>query len=250
MVPRAGVWGGVDRSVRSLIALFFPPRCGVCVMLLEADSGGGICPTCTAAMRHVPEPRCIQCGQPFPDSASAEHRCMRCLKDPPHFDRVRSVFVYEEPVQSAILDFKFHGRSGLRFFFSETLLTESDILSEAPRRLDAIVPVPLHRFKLIERGYNQTALLAEELSRAVGVRVERTGLRKVRRTPPQSSLPREERERSLRGAFQAERGRFDGRRILMVDDVMTTGATLSECARTLKAAGAARVEAVTVARAL
>lgn len=175
---------------------------------------------------------------------------MRCLKNPPHFDRVRSVFVYEEPVQSAILGFKFQGKSGMRSFFSEMLLTDREVFPAIRPVFDVIVPVPLHRFKLVERGYNQTALLAEELSRRTGVTVDRFGLRKVRRTPPQSSLPREKREHSLRGAFRAKAGNFEDRRVLMVDDVMTTGATLSECARVLKAAGAASVEAITIARAL
>lgn len=242
--------GWVSKMSHGFLHLAFPPRCWVCGDLMEEIRPIDVCGLCVVAMRRVPVPRCDQCGEPFPDSASEGHRCMRCLKNPPHFDRVRSVFVYEEPVQSAILGFKFHGKSGMQNFFSEMLLTDREVLPTTRPVFDVIVPVPLHRFKLVERGYNQTALLAEGLSRRTGIPIDRFGLKKVRRTPPQSTLQREKREHSLRGAFRAKAGNFEDRRILMVDDVMTTGATLSECARVLKAAGAVRVEAVTVARAL
>lgn len=152
------------------------------------------------------------------------------------------MFRYAFPVSELVQAYKFQARFGAGRYLAERL-----VMAAAGLQVDAMIPAPLHPHRLAARGFNQSVLLAEPVARALGAPLLRDAVRKLRRVAPQAGLTLEERQRNLRGAFAAQR-RFDGMRLLVIDDVMTSGTTLDELAGALKAAGAARVEALVVAR--
>jgi ComF family protein len=157
------------------------------------------------------------------------------------------VFRYDEPSKGLVLSFKHADRPGLARFFAPWMArAASDLLPGA----DLIVPVPMHRWRLLRRRYNQAALLAMGLSRHSGVRCIPDLLLRARHTASQGTMGREERERNVKGAIKPARSAalIEGKRVLLVDDVLTTGATLGECARVLRQSGAAGVDVVTLAR--
>lgn len=248
---------------RTLGDLWFPARCAVCSRLLDTKAdppaaeparspGDGVhmlCETCRDDLPRVGSSCCSRCGLPLPASGAAPHACGDCLASPPAFDRARSILRYAEPARSAILAYKHSGRRDLGRLFVSLLAMDESLCGDARPPYDVVVPVPLHPWKLWRRGFNQALSLAVGLGRRTRLPVDRDGLRKCRSTPAQSSLPREMRTRNLRRAFRPRRpGLFRGKKILLIDDVMTTGATLDACARALKDAGAERVEGLTVAR--
>lgn len=241
------------RSIaRSLADFCFPRRCVLCNALLDReliDAGGETCGSCTGSLKALPEHHCTRCAYPFETEGIGSHLCQECLTSDPPFDRAGSVWCYEEPVQSAILNFKFHGRTYLRSFFSKAMTRRLRERWEGGR-WDLIIPVPLHGSKLRKRGYNQALLIALDVARASRVPVSRSVLRKIRRTSAQSVLSRDERRTNVVSAFEvAEARAIHGKRVLLIDDVMTTGSTLRECAKTLKESGAERVDCLTLARA-
>lgn len=228
--------------------LLFPPQCVLCMNLLDGEKPGSACSLCASQLRHLGDTICPLCGVPFPDSSPGAHLCARCLDTPPDFDVARATVEYRPPIQEAIIDFKYKKRTYLLECLSR-LLMENPLLVGFDRSYDTILPVPMHPRKLRKRTYNQSVLLAARLSGKTGIPVDRMNLVKTRATPPQSFLAREDRMTNIRGAFSLRKpGRVEGKNILVVDDVMTTGTTLNECARVLKKAGAARVDAATVAR--
>ncbi len=179
------------------------------------------------------------------------HLCARCRAALPwHDDRDDAAFAYLDPVPALVHAFKYGGATHLAGTFA-------DILAEALRRktdaaaVDVVVPVPLHPLRRAERGYNQSELLAAALARAIGRRCDTTALLRKRNTEHQARLSGEERLKNLKGAFAVDRPeRIRGRVVLLVDDVATTGATLSACTEALQRAGAARIVPFTFARAL
>ncbi|GAB4484027.1 MAG: ComF family protein [Thermodesulfovibrionales bacterium] len=185
-------------------------------------------------------PRCRVCALPL--ASGFADTCSACLKNPPHFSRVAGYGLYEGVLAQAIHQFKFHGKRRLHKPLAHLLHA-----NELPHA-DCIVPVPLHITGLRGRGYNQALLLGRSLARFTGMPLYINVLRKTRRTAPQVGLSAKERKANLRGAFAAD-CIVAGKRILLVDDVMTTGATANECARTLKKAGAREVGVVVLARA-
>jgi ComF family protein len=166
--------------------------------------------------------------------------CGRCLRNPPAFDSTCALYDYVFPADVLVRAFKYHHRLSLARFFAEAVST----LPET----DVVVPMPLHPRRLSERGFNQALEIARPLARAAGLPLEQGGVVRKRHTPPQAGLDREDRLASPRGAFACHR-RFDGLRVMVIDDVMTTGASLDALARCLKVAGAAAVHNFVVARA-
>nr|WP_183634961.1 phosphoribosyltransferase family protein [Niveibacterium umoris] len=185
-----------------------------------------------------PQEACPVCAIDSPGAAV----CGRCLTRPPRFDATHAAFPYAFPVRELVHAFKFQARFGTgRFLASRLVGLASGI------QADCVVAAPLHPQRLASRGFNQSILLARPVAKALRVPLLRDAVSKARLVPPQAGLALEERRRNLRGVFVTRR-RFDGERVLVVDDVMTSGTTLDELAGALKAAGAARVEAVVVAR--
>jgi ComF family protein len=198
-------------------------------------------------LRRVEAPMCVRCGEPFSAAADAVIRCSNCAGRRWWLEQARAAYRAEGGVRECIHEFKYH-RQFHHLRLLAGWLEEGFDRFYAAEAWDGLVPVPLHPARRAERGFNQAEELARQLSRASGIPVCR-GLKRVRRTETQTRLRRSERIRNQEQAFALKRG-FDaaGRRLLIVDDVFTTGATVNACARILAQAGAARVCALTVAR--
>ena len=196
----------------------------------------------------VMEPFCTVCGTPFTGGAGGGHPCHACMKDPPHFDSARASLVYAGLIKEAVHLFKYgHVRAVKEFlggFIQETAIRWFG-------GSDVVAAVPLHYRRFRARGFNQSLFMAEYASLAVGARLSIDALARIRNTRPQVELGPAEREENVRGAFSVLSPReFEGASVLLVDDVYTTGATVKECSRVLKAAGANSVSVLTVARAV
>ncbi len=215
-----------------------PPRCLRCAM---PAGGGDLCEACRAALP-VNDPACPRCAMPLPVAAAM---CGACLARPPAFSMAATAWRYEAAITRLLPRFKFH-----RDLASGRVLGElaARQLQDWPgwAGVQRVLPVPLHRERLGRRGYNQALELARQLSAPHGLGVDAHVLHRIRATPPQTTLDAAARRRNLRGAFAAEP--LHGV-VLLVDDVITTGATLDEAARTLLRAGASEVRALAVARA-
>ena len=211
--------------------------CLLCAAVSERDI---LCRACAADLPRLPPERCPLCALPTPHGAI----CGRCLAHPPHYDATQSAFAYDFPLDRLVQSFKYGHRLALAGFLGRQL---ADLAAEM--NVDLIIPMPLHAKRLRERGFNQALELARPVARATGLPIDATGCQRIRHTPAQAALPWRERVKNIRGAFHCSTD-FSGKRLLLVDDVMTTGASIDECARTLKLHGAARVSALVVARAL
>ena len=241
-----------DRLARAgarALDLLYPPRCVFCAALIPAARADGlICAACRDRLVFAASPLCPRCGQPAGPSATSDRLCPRCRNERRYFRQARSILRYEEGVDRLVLDFKFRDHTHLRRFFGG-LLREHFPFSDA--RYDRVVAVPLHPDRLRWRGYNQSLLLAREVASHLDLPVETTGFLRVKNTRPQVGLRGIERRTNVRGAFRAERrAEWDGARLLLVDDVFTSGSTASECAKVLRAAGVAAVDVLTLARAV
>src|SRR5208337_4564458 len=208
-----------------------------------------ICPDCRKAIRTVRPPYCPCCGLPYPSGDEKGHLCAPCLKERRYFEVHRTCALYEGAIKEAIHRFKYGGVFPLVSVFG-------DLLHPAFQRLtrdypvDLLVPVPLHMRRLRERGFNQALLLVKELSKRTGIPYEERALKKIKDTPVQITLKKRERRKNLTRAFQVkDREAIKGKAVMLVDDVYTTGTTVNECSRALRAAGAERVAVLTVARA-
>jgi ComF family protein len=191
-----------------------------------------LCPACIAELPALPE-SCPCCALPSPAAAL----CGSCLNRPPHFDATLALWRYEFPCDGLVQALKYRARLALAGFFARSLATRP------MPEVDLIVPMPLHRARLAERGFNQALEIARHLGRPIAPR----GVLRVKDTLPQTELPYEERAKNVRGAFLC-RLDLSGASVAVLDDVMTTGATLNELARVLKRAGATRVENLVIAR--
>lgn len=225
--------------------LLLPPQCLSCRAIVAAP--GTLCGACFAKIRFLSAPCCAACGMPFEfDPGGADALCASCIRDRPAYDRARAVFRYDDASRGLILAFKHGDRIDAAPAYASWLLRAG---SELAAVADCIAPVPLHWTRLFRRRYNQSALLANALARLAGRPAAPDLLRRRRRTPSQGGLGRAERIRNVRGAFAVRaRPEIADKRILLVDDVLTTGATVEACARALLKAGASAVDVLTLAR--
>jgi ComF family protein len=235
------------RLLRGALDLLFPPLCVAC--RAHVADPGSLCPECWRQISFIEGPACSACGLPFDLDPGGETVCAACHAKPPRFDHARSVMRYDDASKRLVLSLKWADRLDLSPAFSRWMeRTGRPLLEEA----DLIVPVPLHRFRLWRRRYNQAAVIAKDLARTAGKPYEPTLLQRLRATPSQGKMPSAKaRRRNMLGAFavpKPRRAEVKGRTVLLVDDVLTTGATLDACARSLKRAGATRVLALTLAR--
>ncbi|TFI57440.1 ComF family protein [Sphingomonas parva] len=236
---------GVLFTARALLDFALPPRCPACGTIVSDPHR--FCLGCWSKLVFLAEPCCARCGLPFAYPAGAGAECGRCLAEPPPFDRLRAAVAYDEVARKVALKLKYSGRPGV----AETLagLMARHLRSPDGQPPGLLVPVPLHRWRIWRRGYNQAALIAASLSRRSGIPAAPGLLRRTRHTPPLRGLGRRERAEAVRGAFAVENaGAVAGRRIILVDDVFTSGATGGACAKVLKRAGAASVEMLCWAR--
>jgi ComF family protein len=232
--------------VTAALDLVFPPLCPACDGMLGAGRRDPLCGACWEGFERIAPPWCRCCGAPL----GIEGLCGACRSRRPRFAYARAAVLYGDLVREAIHAFKFGGRRGLANPLGDLLagLGLSALPGAAP---DALVPVPLHPRRARERGYDQALLLARRLERAWGVPVVADALLRAVPTQPQTDLDAAARRRNVRDAFAVRRPELiAGRHVVLVDDVLTTGATAGECARSLYRAGAAAVGVLTVARAL
>ena len=243
--------------VHVAVDALLPPRCPKCGVTVAAGDGAMLCAGCWPTIAFLGPPLCACCGLPFPHDTVAGPGpgsgggllCGACARQLPPFDRARSVMRYDEASRDLVLGFKHADRLHTAPAFGRWMARAGgELLQDA----DLLMPVPLHWTRLFKRRYNQAALLAQAVRNAAGGRpaVAPDWMVRRRRTISQGDLGAVARERNVRGAFALRSGRaVDGLRIVLVDDVLTTGATAMECARVLKRAGAARVDVLTLARA-
>lgn len=226
-----------DSFCNQFLNLFLPPRCVGC---RQADAW-----LCTECMRQIPRvtsPFCVCCG----DAVSNSELCVRCQTSPLQIESIRSVVYFEGVLRRAMHWFKYRGRTVL----AEPL---GDLMAaywmQHAKPIDVVVPVPLHAARMRERGYNQAALLAREMARRVGLVVDEQVLIRRRATTSQVKLDANQRKENVRAAFCCSGDKLAGKRVLLIDDVCTTGATLEACAIALYQGGARSVQALTLARA-
>lgn len=231
--------------VRNLVDFVLPPRCPLCSRPTEPLDPHSLCPSCLSEVTYIRPPFCIQCGIPFASQKEESHLCGQCLTGTTVYGMARAACMFSGSARTAIHAFKYQNKT----YLARTLI---GLMERSPRpfninRYDTLVPVPLHRNRLRERGYNQSLLLAREMGHRYGVPVDEGVLRRVRDSRPQIELAGVKREENVKGVFSLGGDPAD-RMILLIDDVLTTGATANECARTLLRGGAREVDIFTIAR--
>lgn len=229
---------------RAALALALPPRCPGCDTIVAADHR--FCADCWGALRFLGAPACAGCGVPFEFDRGAGTRCAECLRDPPRHAGIHAAVAYGDVARSVALGLKYGGRIALAE-------TAARLMARVMPEADVLVPVPLHRWRIWSRGFNQAALVAQALGRARGVPVEHHGLVRIRATPMLRGMGRQARVRTVKAAFAVvprHRDALAGRRVLLVDDIYTSGATTDACVAVLLRAGAASVAILCWARVL
>lgn len=231
---------------KKALDILLPPQCLACGGLVESQ--GLLCPSCWEGINFLGDPCCAICGTPFEFEAFGGAMCGACLREPPPYRRARSVFAYDENSSKLVLAFKHGDRTDAAPAYGRWLARAGgDLIGEA----DVIVPVPLHWMRLFRRKYNQAALLAGALGGLVGRPVAPNLLVRCRRTPSQGKLSPSARRKNVAGAFAlrpSAKAAFSGKKVLLIDDVLTTGATAVACTKTLLKGGAASVDILTLAR--
>jgi ComF family protein len=236
---------GARDAVHGVINLLMPPACIACKAPVATPLG--FCADCWALLPMNEGARCTRCAIPLPIAYAAESHCLGCQKDPPRFDRTAAPFLYDGPARQAVLAFK-NGREAYAGQMAAAMLRA------APGWVgpDSLVcAVPLHRWRLATRGYNQAVLLARQVAARAGATLDPGLVLRVKATPSTKGLGRSARKRRVEGAFKLRPGAADriaGKEIILVDDVMTSGATASAVAGLLRRGGAARVSVLVYAR--
>ncbi len=245
-----------------LIDALYPKRCRCCggpvnggrkiksggVSIVCGRSTGFFCDKCAGDMHPIKSPLCTVCGAPFPDGSGDDHPCFDCLSHAPGYTAARAALEYKGTVRDAIHIYKYGRLRAMREFLGP-------IIADGAGRFfpdaEVAAAVPLHRRRLAKRGFNQSLFLAKYAARTLDIPLNLDGLARIRYTRPQVELSSAEREENVKGAFAVARPEeFRDKRVLLVDDVYTTGATVRECAKVLKKAGAEKVYVLTVARAV
>ena len=245
-VGMRGAGAILARLKAGLVDAIFPPRCLTCAEATDAPHG--LCPACWRDTHFIAGAACAKCGMPLTGEAGADDLCDGCLRHPPAWDRGRAAIAYAGAGRQAILALKHGDRLDMAGPLAAWMAAAGGpLLAEA----DLIAPVPLHWRRLLHRRYNQSAELARRLARTSGRPLVVDLLRRARVTKPQERMDREARRANQAGAIAVtprRAARIAGQGVLLIDDVMTSGATLSACAEACRAAGAARVDVLVLAR--
>jgi ComF family protein len=234
------------RIGRAVVDGILPPRCLACGAIV--DEPDALCGPCWAAMTFFAPPWCARCGLPFPHPMGEDAVCAACARERPSWDRARAALRYDKHSRHLVLALKHGDRTHLARALGRWMRRAGAELLDGA---DLIAPVPLHWSRLFARRFNQAGLLAHAIHAAGGPPVAPDWLMRRRRTPSQGRLGPAARARNVRGAFALRPGRsVKGKRVVIVDDVLTTGATAEECARVLRRAGAEWIGVLTLARAV
>jgi competence protein ComFC len=222
-------------NIKKIIDSVFPPSCVICNSV-----GTYLCENCEPSLKVVSKACCVICGVPL--NSSLSHACSACFEHKPEYDYHKSLFTYSQHVQKLIHDFKYNEKFWVLSFIEERFADLANSFSD----VDVVVPVPLHRNRLQQRGFNQSGLFAKTWARYLKKPLKKN-LKRIVDTPSQTGFRRDERLNNLKNAFAITGSSLRGKRVLLVDDVHTTGATLSMAARQLKLGGAEQVLATSMA---
>lgn len=245
-----------------LFNLIFPAECRLCPNPLKTIRERYICFDCLGKIEPLGSPMCEKCGKPLASSFNlVQHPlCRQCRTMKRYFISARAVGTYEGVLKKAIWLFKYEGKTGLQDALGSLMIdrinqlgwaNKVDPLSIKREGIDIIIPVPLHKAKLKSRGYNQSDILATFISKKMNIPISRNNLKRIKATITQASLRRKERIKNIHNAFCVQQPeKFSGKRILLIDDVFTTGATSNECSRILKQAGSSDIFILTLSRGL
>lgn len=232
----------VSVFLEKAIDMLLPPRCIATGEIV--DQQGMISPAFWQELQFIEDPFCITCGIPFSFKTTGETLCVACMDMEPEFDQARAAVTYNDASRKLVLAFKYGDRLHAVHTFTPWMIRAGQELIDAS---DMVIPVPLHLHRLRARRFNQSALLAQEIAKRSGKAYTPDALLRSRHTVPQKGLSAKDRRKNVQGAFEVKKDLKD-RSILLIDDVFTSGATLNECARVLKKAGAACVNVLTIAR--
>jgi ComF family protein len=235
----------LTRGFSAAADFILPPMCVTCREPLSAHDS--LCSQCWREIEFIRPPICDRLGLPMPFDTGEAMVSAAAVAEPPPYDRARAVAAYTGVMRTLVHDLKFRDRHDARQLFGRWLVEAGEaILSDA----EVVVPVPLGRWRLLSRRFNQAAILAHEVARVKGLEYAPLALVRQRATMSQVGLSRRQRQRNVAGAFAVvprRKASLDGRKVVLVDDVITTGATVAACARTLKRAGASRVDVLALA---
>ncbi len=229
--------------MRHTLDVALPPLCPSCREPL--GDGAGLCAECWSKLSLIEPPYCARLGIPFTYDPGPGILSMEAIAAPPAYDRARAAVRYDDVARALVQSFKYGDRLDLAPLMGRWMARAGRELFEGA---DALVPVPLHWRRLWARRFNQSAALAAEISRAANVPVELDALKRVRATPQQVGLSKAARAENVQGAFRADKGAVNGKHLILIDDVLTSGATADTCARALLRAGAERVDVLVFAR--
>ena len=232
----------------------YPPRCRACGGNISGRDAEYLCSGCWSKIRLVSHPLCTVCGRPFFDTSGDDHNCAACLARQPSFIRARAWGCYsrdeslDHPLRQVVQKFKYGRRVSLGKPLGRLMARGCEKFIRQCH-VDLIVPVPLHPRRLRWRGFNQSLLLARQVSRLYGLPVDPFSLHRARETAPQTELAEDQRRKNVRGAFAVDEKKYlKGKSVLLVDDVYTSGATVNECSRVLIRGGVKEVTVLTLAR--
>lgn len=241
------MWAWIRQGLAESVRMLLPPACLLCGRLLPANHDKlSFCHPCFSSIDPLNTAHCRCCAQPFPD-ATSNHLCSNCLKRPPSFSCVHTAGAYQGSLKDAVQKLKYQNQLTLASPLGQ-LLCKAIVLSENGFKPDHLIPVPLHPSRLRQRGYNQALELARPVAEQLGVTINTSLLQRIRKTPQQQGLSATERKSNLRGAFTLTE-EVNASRVLLIDDVMTTGETARECSRTLLSGGITEVQVATIGRA-
>jgi len=236
---------------QGFVDLIFPPRCSACGERLDKeDLSPSFCRDCLGQFRFITPPLCPLCGYPYADKTSENHLCQACLLSPPPFVAARFVASYEGVLQDVLHRFKYGGDTQIGEALGEIMANFTWPLFEI-RDYSMIIPVPLHIKKLRERGFNQALTLSKIIAKHHRLKLDYLSFKRTEFTQPQTTLGKKARQVSVTGVFDvAHPEKLKREKVILIDDVYTTGSTLTECARTLKEAGVTTIAVLTMARTL
>lgn len=224
------------RIAHKIIRLLYPPRCPLCGKILAGE--GKRCGSCRKKLADIREPLCKKCGKPMTDERT--EYCYDCSRNAHVYDRGRGLYLYKGDLKQSLYRFKYGNKREYAAFYGEELATHlGGFLREC--QPDALIPIPLHRSKQRQRGFNQAELVAREVGRLCSIPVRTDVLLRTRRTAPQKKLNDQERKNNVKKAFKISQNIVKLKSVVLVDDIYTTGATMDEAAGVLKAAGVWRV---------
>ncbi len=237
-------FSSVKTGVQMLLDALMPPQCMACGASVGAP--GSLCPRCFSDFNFIVPPLCQACGVPLDTFVADDLMCGACIREAPTFQRARAVFLYDDVSRPLILKLKHSDRTDAAVHLARWMARSgADLIQNS----DLIIPVPLHRLRLFMRMYNQSSLLAHALGKQAGIPVDAGALKRIKATRSQGGLSRKARRRNVAKAFSGpDRTNIEGKKILLVDDVLTTGVTANACTKALLDAGATSVDVLVLAR--